>query len=200
MNPNIEAGWEKFLNPEMLKQHLMNAGIYLAAYEMFKQSLVGQPRDFFSNTFRDGEWIPDPEYKAHVLALDEKHTFHASALWWEKHGVLTEQDVKKAGEIREHRDKIAHDMPRFLGTKEGVIKLELLESIFELLTKIDKWWIQQVEIPTDPDFDNRKLTEEDLNGVMSMSMVLLSLMIPIAYGDDSRLRIVYEEWKKSRKG
>jgi hypothetical protein len=114
--------------------------------------------------------------------------------------VLTDEDIKRVNEIREHRDEIAHNIPRFLGTKEGVIKLELLESTFELPTKIDKWWIQQAEIPTDPDFYNHKFADEEFDGVMSMSMVLLSLMIPIAYGDDTRLRNVYEEWKKSRKG
>jgi len=33
---------------------------------------------------------------------------------------------------------------------------------------------------------------------MSMSMVLLSMMIPIAFGDDSRLKEVYELWKKQK--
>jgi hypothetical protein len=36
METDIEASWEKFLNPETLKQHLLAGGIYLAAYEMFR--------------------------------------------------------------------------------------------------------------------------------------------------------------------
>jgi hypothetical protein len=200
MKRDIEAAWDKFLNPESLKQHLLTGGIHLAAYEMFKRSLIERPRNFFWSGFRDGKEIIDPQYYAEVLSLDKDHVYHASALWWKKQGVLTEDDVKLAGIIREHRDEIAHNIPRFLGTADGTIRIELLESIFVLLSKIDKWWIQEVEIPTDPDFDNRQLTEEVLDGVMSGAMVLLSLMIPIAFGDDSLLKTVYEQWKKRQKG
>jgi hypothetical protein len=196
MSSDIDASWEKFLNPESLKQHLQAGGIYLAAYEMFKNSLVGHPRDFFCNGFAEGKEKIDPKYQTEVLSLDKNHTYHASALWWKKQGVLTDDDIALSVKIREHRDEIAHDIPRFLGTANGVIRLDLLESVFVLLTKIDKWWIQQVEIPTNPDFDDRQLTEEELDGVASGNMIFLSLMIPIAFGDDSRLRAVYELWKK----
>ncbi len=202
MKPEIEASWEKFLNPESLKQHLLAGGIYLAAYEMFKSSLVGRPRDFFWSGFENGKETIDPKYQSEVLSLDKHHIYRASALWWQKQGVLTDADVLLAGKIREHRDEIAHDIPRFLGASDGVIRLDLLESMFVILSKIDKWWIREVEIPTNPDFDQREFTNEELDGVMSMNMVFLSLMIPIAFGDDSRLRAVYEQWKmaKTNKG
>ncbi len=198
MKYKADASWEKFLNPDSLKQHLLAGGIYLAAYEMFKNSLVGYPRDFYSSGFEDGKPFLDPKYQTEVLSLDKKHIFNASALWWQQQGVLTEKDILLAAEIREHRDEIAHDIPRFLGTVDGIIRLDLLEGIFVMLSKIDKWWIQEIEIPTNPDFDSRQLTNEELDGVMSMSMVLLSMMIPIAFGDDSRLKEVYELWKKQK--
>jgi hypothetical protein len=114
--------------------------------------------------------------------------------------VFSEEDVALSRQIREHRDEIAHDIPRFLGTADGVIRIELLETIFVLLSKIDKWWIREIEIPANPDFDDRQLTEEDYESSMSGSMIFLSLMIPIAFGDDSRLRAVFELWKKRNKG
>jgi hypothetical protein len=200
MKTEVEASWEKFLNPDSLKQHLLAGGIYLAAYEMFKKSLVGQPRDFFWSGIENGKEIIDPKYQTEVLSLDKNHIFNASALWWKKHGVLTDDDILLAQDIRKHRDEIAHDIPRFLGTADGVIRLDLLEGIFTTLSKIDKWWIQEVEIPTNPDLYNRQFTNEELDGVMSMNMVLLSMMIPIAFGDDSRLKEVYELWKKQKTG
>jgi hypothetical protein len=196
MEPEIDASWEKFLNPDSLKQHLLAGGIYLAAYEMFKSSLVGRPRDFFWSGFENGKEIVSPKYRTQVLSLDRKYIYRASALWWQKQGVLTDDDVSQAGQIREHRDEIAHDIPRFLGTAEAVIRLDLLEAIFVILSKIDKWWIREVEVPTNPDFDQREFTDEELDAAMSGNMALLSLMIPIAFGDDSRLRGVYEHWKK----
>lgn len=200
METDIEASWEKFLNPETLKQHLLAGGIYLAAYEMFKRSLVERPRELFCAGYSDGKDIIDPKYQVEVLSLAPKYIYHASALWWKKQGVFSEDDVALARQIREHRDEIAHDIPRFLGTTDGVIRIELLETIFVLLSKIDKWWIREIEIPANPDFDDRQLTEEDYESAMSGSMIFLSLMIPIAFGDDSRLRAVFGLWKKRNKG
>jgi hypothetical protein len=196
MDPKIEASWEKFLNPDSLKQQLLAGGIYLAAYEMFKNSLVDRPRDFFWNGFEKGKDTIDPKYQTEVLSLDPKHKFRASALWWKKKGVLTDDDVLLAGKIREHRDEIAHDIPRFLGTADGVIRVDLLEAIFEMLSKIDTWWIREVEIPTNPDFDDREFTKQELDDVKSANMVFLSLLMPIVHGDDSRLREVYTLWKQ----
>lgn len=198
MKTDIEASWEKFLNPETLKQHLLAGGIYLAAYEMFKRSLVERPRELFCTGYRDGKDIIDPKYQVEVLSLSPKHVYHASSLWWKKQEVFSEEDVATAKKIRVHRDEIAHDIPRFLGTADGVIRIELLESIFVLLSKIDKWWIREIEIPANPDFDHVQLSEEDLEGAMSGSMIFLSLMIPIAFGDTSRLRAVYEMWREKK--
>jgi hypothetical protein len=198
MKPETEAAWEKFLNPDSLKQHLLAGSVYLAAYEMFKESLVGHPRDFYLSGFRNGKEIIDPQYQAEVLSL-AKHTYNASALWWKRHGVIRDDEVQKIGEIREHRDEIAHNIPRFLGTADGVIRLDLLESMFVLLSKLDKWWIREVEMPTNPDFCAHEFSKEELDGVASLRMIFLSFMIPIAHGDDSRLREVYEKWRKRKK-
>ena len=194
MKPEITASWEKFLNPESLKQQLLVGGIYLAAYEMLKSSLVEQPRDFFCFEFKNGKRSISAKYRTEVLSLD-KHSYRASALWWKKQGVITDADVTLAGQIREHRDEIAHNIPKFLGTADHVIQLDLLESIFEILGKIDKWWVREVEIPSNPDFDGREFTDAELDDVMSGNMAFLSLIIPIAFGDDNRLKALYEHWK-----
>lgn len=186
----------EFLNPDLMKQHLQAGGIYLAAYEMFKSSLVGRPREFYLCRMENGKEIISPNYRTEVLTLDRKHIYRASALWWQKQGVLTDTDVDLAVSIREHRDEIAHNIPRFLGTSEGIIRLNLLEKMYTLFSKIDQWWIHEVEISSISDFDNRDLTQEELDGAMSGNMVFLSLIIPIAFGDDSLLRSLYEEWKE----
>jgi hypothetical protein len=194
--PAVERIVEEFLNPDLLKQHLLAGGIYLAAYEMFKSSLVGRPRDFYLSGMENGKEIISPDYKTEVITLDRKYLYRASALWWRKQGVLTDADVELAASIRDHRDEIAHNIPRFLGTSEGIIRLDLLESMFILLSKIDQWWIREIEIPCISDFDKREPTQEDLDGAMSGNMIFLSLIIPIAFGDDSLMRSLYEEWEK----
>ena len=195
IDPKVEASWDKALNPDSLKQHLLTCGIYLAAFEMFKGSLVGRPRDFYCSGFSGGKDTIDAAYEAEMLSL-HKHRYQASALWWLKRGAITADDVALANEIRDHRDEIAHDIPRFLGDIDSAVRKDLLDGVFRLISKIDQWWIREVEIPTNPDFDDRELSEAELNGVLSMNMIILSHMIPIAHGDDSRLREFYASWRK----
>ncbi len=183
----------EFLNPDLLKHYLQAGGIYLAAYEMFKSSLVGRPHDFYLSGMENGKEKISHDYQTEVLTLDRKHIYRASALWWQKQGVLTDTDVDLAVSIREHRDEIAHNIPRFLNTSEGIIRLNLLEIMYTFLSKIDQWWIREVEIFSISDFDNRGLTQEDLDGVIGGNMVFLSLITPIAFGDDGLLRTLYEE-------
>lgn len=194
---DILAGWDKFLNPDSLKHNLLTGGLYLAAYEILKQSMMGRPREFFWSGFQDGKDIIGPDYQVKVLALD-KHPYTASVLWWRQQGAIDDDDIKKFAEVREHRDVIAHDIPKILGTIDHSVRVDLLGTIYELLCKIDNWWIQNVEIPTNPDFDHQKFTDADLEGAASFSMVFLSMMLPIAAGDDSRLRSIYEAWSHEK--
>lgn len=188
---DTSESWSKFLNPDLLKQNFIQAGLYLSAYEMLKQSLVGRPRDFFWTGFKDGEDLISNDYQEKVLSLS-KYKYEASALWWQKQGAIDQSEVIRLAEIREHRDQIAHEMPKIIGTIEHFIRLDLLCSIVELLTKIDNWWIINIEIAADPDAP--EYTEDELKGAASMSSIFLSMMLPIAEGDDTKMKSLYEIW------
>lgn len=196
VNPDIMASWAKFLNPDALKQNLIIGGLYLAAFELLKQSLIGRPRDFFWNGIRDGEDYISPEYETKVLAL-HKHRYTASALWWQTMGAIDAADLDKLREVREHRDEIAHDMPKMLGTIEHCIRVDLLCACHDLLFKMDNWWIRNIEIDTDPDLEGQAFTPDELDRATSSSALFLSLMLPIAAGDDSQLRSLYEMWTEA---
>jgi len=201
MNPpsDIVASWEKFLNPESLKQNLLQCGLYLAAFEMLKDSLVGRPRDFFSREIVADESPASPEYEQRVLAL-HKHAYTASALWWRNQGAISDDDLETLSRIREHRDKIAHNMPKIISTAAHNIDLDLLKAINALLGKIDNWWIQNIEAATDPDRYSQ-FSEEEMAEAGSISFIFLSMMIPLVSGDDSQFRTLYSMWcgQKTRK-
>jgi hypothetical protein len=172
MSHDTTESWLKFLNPESLKQNLIRASIYLTCWEMLKECLVDQPRSFFSHEFRDGKWIEDSNYKTKVLSLDSDPLI-ASALWFRDQKALSDEDIALLRSLRTHRNEIAHELPIFLGRAEANVRLEFLNGVYHLTDKTDKWWIQNIEIPTNPDFDSREFTEEELNGVKSMRMILI---------------------------
>lgn len=192
---DIETSWEKFLNPESLKQNLLQGGLYLAAFEMLKQSLVGRPRDFFCFAVADGKIVTDldsPDYISEVRSL-HKHSYTASALWWHKQGAITNDDLELLRQIREHRDQIAHNMPKIIGTAEHSINLDLLVHTNTLLAKLDNWWLQNVEAGIDPD-QFEKFTQDEMDAAASMSSLFLSMMIPLVVGDESQFQTLYAMW------
>ncbi len=190
--PDVAASWEKFLNPDSLKQNLLQGGLYLAAFEMLKGSLMGRPRDFFSDKMVAEDSPASPEYTQHVLAL-HKHPYMASALWWRNQGAISDDDLKTLSRIREHRDQIAHNMPQMISTAAHSINLELLNATKAMLGKIDNWWIQNIEAGTDPD-TYRQFSAEEMAEAASMSFIFLSMMIPLVSGDDSQFRTLYSMW------
>ncbi len=192
---DTEAAWTKFLNPESLKQNLLQGGLYLAAFEMLKESLVGRPRDFFCFAVSEGHIVTDltsPEYQSEVRSL-HKHLFTASALWWHKSGAITIGEVDTLRRIREHRDQIAHNMPKMIGAIEHSIDLDLLVQTNQLLAKMDNWWLQNYEAGIDPEH-YEKFTQEEMDAACSGSAMFLSMMIPLVSGDDSQFRSLYTMW------
>jgi hypothetical protein len=192
---DVEASWAKFLNLESLKQNLLQGGLYLAAFEMLKDSLVGRPRDFFCFGVSDGEIVTDltsPRYESEVRSL-HKHPFTASVLWWHKQGAISDEDIELLRQIREHRDQIAHNMPKMIGTEEHTIDLDLLAHTNEILAKLDNWWIQNIEAGIDPE-QYEKFTQEEMDAAASMSSVFLSMMIALVAGDDIHFRTLYAMW------
>jgi hypothetical protein len=40
--------WEKFLDPQKLKQSLIEASIFITAYELLKEEIIDPPKFFFT--------------------------------------------------------------------------------------------------------------------------------------------------------
>ena len=194
---DVEASWEKFLNPESLKQNLLQGGLYLAAFEMLKDSLLGRPRDFFCIGFSDGQFTIAPEYTEKVLSL-HKRPYTASALWWHNQGAISKDEVEKLRLVREHRDQIAHNMPKMIGTVKRRINMSLLVEIDRLLSKIDNWWIQNIEASIMPE-QYEKFSQGEMDAAASVHSFFLSMMISLVAGDDSQFRKLHEMWCAQKK-
>jgi hypothetical protein len=193
---DVDASWEKFLNPRSLKQNLIAASVFLAAYEMLKEALIGHLRAFFSRewTLEDG-WKISDEYRNRVLSLDRKE-MAACAKWFRDSGALDDEDLAALKEIAKHRNVVAHELPAILGTVEKDVSLLHLRAIYVLTTKIDQWWLREIEAAVNPVFDDQDLGEAQWGESLSMRMAIMSLLIQLAEGDDAALVELYEKWSR----
>jgi hypothetical protein len=174
-NDNLEA-WEKFLDPQKLKRSLIEASIFITAYELLKEEIIDRPKSFFIYEGEDRS-KNRVEYNKEVKALHKRDTFIASYLWLQNQGAITSQDVELILQIREHRDEIAHELPRLIGSTELEVDKSLLECLKELITKISRWWAFKVDAPTNPDFDHVEVKEESvLTGSMMFMQVVMGVL------------------------
>jgi hypothetical protein len=74
--------WEAFLDPDVLRGKLISASIYIAAYEMLKESIVGRIRNFYSTGFT--ETVPQFPLSTKEMccpAIVARCTHHSCGCW-----------------------------------------------------------------------------------------------------------------------
>jgi hypothetical protein len=76
----------------------------------------------------------------------------------------------------------------------------MIGSICQLVAKIDRWWIREVEIPSNPDFDDQNLDTIDDSEITSGNMVFLQLLIQTATGDDADADKLYSQFMDRVRG
>jgi hypothetical protein len=99
--------------------------------------------------------------------------------WWQQAGALTEQDFQDFLQLREHRNEIAHTLPNVLLKPDVQVDLLKLVAIYHLLVKVDRWWLTDIEIPCNEDFDAQQIDPSDVqSGYMNFLGYLITALYP----------------------
>jgi hypothetical protein len=192
MDEQLRQSWERFLNPDTLRSNLIIASIFLAAYEILKQSIVERIRNFYSTGFDSSGVMIDSKYEAEVLSKNRSPVY-ASLAWLKESEAIDDADVAAFDAIRQTRNKIAHEITQML--TEGLPDdcLSRFQEMVNLLAKIEKWWIVNVEISTNPDFDGKEIDE---NGIMAGPVIIIRLLLDIALGSEQDSRYYFNAFFK----
>ncbi len=195
MNNNTKASWEKFLNPQTLKNNLVKCSVYIVFFEKLKESIIEKIRDFYWTGYLDGKDIISDEYKKRFYkqGID---IFDESLNWLVENEAISNVDKQKIIELKDHRNEIAHEMVNFITSIEKDAKESLLLECYEILSKIDKWWIIEVELPTNPESIQLDPESIDYGGIFSGNMVLLQLLYMVYTGNGKKLGEIYEKVMK----
>jgi hypothetical protein len=197
MDPNVRRSWEEFLNPEVTRPRLIAASIYIAGFEALKDAIVDRIREFFWTGFAESGDKIDPKYQSDVLARNRSPVY-ASLDWLTEMNAIVDADVRSFDHVKACRNTLAHKLLSTLGS-EGLPPDfdQCFSEMVALLRKIEVWWITNVEIPTNPDYDGSDIDED---GIVPGRIMTIQLLWDIALGDDERSQFYYNEFRKQSGG
>lgn len=174
--------WSNILDENVLKTNVNFVALFVLNFECLKDYIVSQVRDFYNDIYiENGELIckESEEYKNKVRILD-RQIDNASLKWFIEAGAVSEEDYEVYQKIRVRRYDMTHEFLKNLnnGFSEGDVLL--FSSLLELYQKIDKWWINEIEVPTSAE----EIPENyDKDGVCGGQAMLLSIINDIVLGN-----------------
>tara|TARA_R110000850_G_scaffold29269_1_gene80888 strand:+ start:1281 stop:1880 length:600 start_codon:yes stop_codon:yes gene_type:complete len=186
--------WEKFLDPEKLRGSLLAASLYIAAYETCRESILDKLKSFYFDYIDENGPHPGPAYQSEVLSK-AKSPVEATLKWFLEMKAIEEPDIAAFSKARKLRNQIAHDMPKYITEPDHQIDQAVFEGLLEVTRKIGVWWVVNVEIATDPDYDETEVDEEE---IQIGTIIMIQLMMDIAYGNEPEEGFYYREFVKAR--
>jgi len=197
MSENVKKEWEDFLNPDRMRSNLISASIYIAAYESLKDAIISRAREmYWTGWSKDEGDIIDTKYKSEVLSRNRSRLY-ASFDWLCERGAVTYADLAILDRVKTCRNHLAHSLFYFLCNEGMPPNFEqCFSEMVELLHKIEKWWIVNVEIAINP---NICPDDVDVDSIIPGRIIGIRLMCDIALGSEDKSGYYYEEFKKRYK-
>lgn len=93
---------------------------------------------------------------------------------------ITQEDFDNYQKIRKRRNEITHELLKNLNIGFTEDDIKLFDTLTNLYEKIDRWWINEIEIPTSAD----EIPEDyDRDGVCGGQAIVLSIINDIVLGN-----------------
>lgn len=93
---------------------------------------------------------------------------------------ITQEDFDNYQKIRKRRNEITHELLKNLNIGFTEDDIKLFVTLTNLYEKIDRWWINEIEIPTSAD----EISEDyDRDGVCEGQAIVLLIINDIVLGN-----------------
>lgn len=183
--------WERFLDPEMVRPSLFMAAMFITAFEILKDSIVSDVREFYTNGFDESGPTVGDEYQIKVLSRN-RSPLYASLQWLRENGAIGDEDLAIFEKLKLTRNQLAHELFAVVtGQVESAYEAQFTDLV-TLLRKIGVWWVVNVEVPTNPDFNGQEGIDEA--NIVPGTALVLQMFIEVATGNTELL----ERWRKGR--
>lgn len=171
---------ENILNEDILRYNVNFAAMFVLNYECLKEYVIGQVRDFYSDNIHfEGNKIIGEEstdYKKEVRTLDN-NIENASLKWFVEGGAITLDEYEIYQKIRKRRNDITHELLKNLNNGFCEDDVKLFSCLLDIYSKIDKWWINEIEIPISGDLEADDYDREAVFGGQAMVLSIINNII-----------------------
>ena len=189
-------GIENILNKDKLMERINYNALFILNFELLKDFLIDKVRDFFTSKYevKDGELvgIPDDKYNKEIRILG-KGSDEASLNWLKSMGAISEDEIDIYKKLKNIRDEIAHEFYSTLYRPVEENDKMSLNTLISLFNKVDKWFINNLYVPTDESMINVDFDEKNVIGGQALMLQIINSAI--VNKDCSLLDELYEELK-----
>lgn len=188
MTSNLDRSWNELLDPEVLRPRLAKVALFIAAFEMLKDTIIGRPSRFFESRNRG---TPHPTL-TDILSRNRSAT-HACLDWLRENEAIDDSDIAAFQRVKNCRNHLAHRMLDVLadsGLPEDFD--ETFGLLLSVLRKIEVWWIIRFELAADPDYDGRDV---DAGEVLPGPIAGIQLLYEVALGSPEQSRYYIETFR-----
>jgi|LDZT01.1.fsa_nt_gi hypothetical protein len=88
---------------------------------------------------------------------------------------------------------LVHEIVDYITKESSVNPIPLFSKMIDLLNKIEKWWIVNVEIDINPDLYDKEIDEEDIT---PGPLIMLRVLADIALGNEKESNFYYDNFKR----
>ena len=185
------ADWlENLVHKDYLQDNLTFTSLYIALFENMTEYVVSSVKDFLCDIgIRDGKIFCEEtdEYRRQIRKrmVDDKgnrDTTKASFLWLIDHGAITSADFNSFLQIKQVRNKYAHELSEVITTGITESEVSLLFDMHSLYRKISGWFFVEIEAP----ITGYEIPENaDIDDIQSATNVMFSIMLDVLYNGKS---------------
>ena len=190
---NKPVNWDGLLDPDVLRPNLIAASVYIAAFQMLKDGIVQRIKVFFTNGFDENGWRVEPEYQTEVLSRNPSPVY-ASLDWLKEIGALNDEDLAAFARVKNMRNDLSHTLATMVTQGMPGDFTERFAEMAALLDKVERWWIVNVEIPTDPDLNPDEI---DVSAIIPGPVMGLRVLIDVALGSQEESKQYLEAVRKA---
>lgn len=183
---------ERICDKESLQFQLSFMALFIGMFEFMKDTLISRVESFLCSNMtqnEDGEWvyIHNETYKNEIEKrfVDGKivkDRLRNTVLWFKDANAISDDDYELFRKLRDKRNSYAHKMAQHVWDGLPEQDAKGLLDLLDLYIKLDKWWINEIEIPISGEFEPGSYDE---NSVESLALITFKIMISTLFGGKS---------------